>query len=163
MVQSFAQGARELGHEVTVFDTATKKLKGCYHCDTCWSKGRACSLDDDFIELAPYLEEADVLVLAAPVYWGYFPSHLKAAIDKLYAYVVPQCKKHLKIKQFALITCGDGADEHAFDLVIPWYQGIAKSLDWEASGYVAIPQLMFKDDVNHTNGLKLARQLGRIF
>ena len=161
MVREFIRGAQEAGHEVTEFDTAFMDLGGCRHCQTCWSKGRSCSLDDDFVKIGPVLEEADVLIFAAPVYWGTFPSHLKAMIDKLYAYVVPSCQKSLQGKKFGIITCGDGEDEHAFDGVVSWYKGIAAYMKWEDAGWVGVPQMWNKGDVTGTDAPTRAYEMGR--
>ncbi|HIU25768.1 MAG TPA: flavodoxin family protein [Candidatus Copromorpha excrementigallinarum] len=161
MVDAFTKGAKEAGYDVVRFDTAMMNIKGCLHCQTCWSKERSCSLDDDFVKIGSELEAADSLVFAAPMYWSQFPSHLKAVVDKLYAYVVPACQKSLAGKKFAMITCGDGADEHAFDAVVPWYEGLAKYMQWEAAGYVAVPALMEKGDVKKTDGLEKAYELGK--
>lgn len=161
MVESFTKGAVEAGYDVVRFDTAMMDIKGCINCQTCWSKGRSCSLDDDFVKIGPELEAADALVFAAPMYWSQFPSHLKAVIDKLYAYVVPVCQKSLEGKKFAMLTCGDGADEHAFDEIVPWYEGMAQYMKWEAAGYVAVPALMQKGDVAETDGLERAYALGK--
>lgn len=161
MTEAFIKGSEEAGNKVVRFDTAMMDIKGCHHCQTCWSKGRSCSLEDDFVKIGPELESADAVVFAAPMYWSHFPSHLKTVIDKLYAYVVPACQKRLGDKRFAIITCGDGADEHAFDAIIPWYKGIAEYMQWEDAGYVAVSALMEKGDVKKTDGLDKAYELGK--
>lgn len=161
MVEAFTKGAEESGNEVVRFDTAMMELKGCHHCQTCWTKGRSCSLEDDFVKIGPEMESADVLVFAAPMYWSHFPSHLKHVIDKLYAYVVPSCQKSLAGKKFGIITCGDAEDEHAFDAIVPWYKGLASYMQWTDAGYVAVPALMEKGDVKKTNGLEKAYELGK--
>lgn len=160
MTEEFIKGVKEAGYETVRFDAAKMDLKGCHHCQTCWTKGRSCSLEDDFIKIGPELEDADAVVFAAPMYWGHFPSHLKAVIDKLYAYVVPACQRRLDGKKFAVLTCGDGADEHAFDGIVPWYKGLAEYMKWQDAGYVAVPALMEKGDVKKTDGLQKSYMLG---
>ena len=59
--------------------TDLKNIKGCKACKACYSKGAACVFDDDFNEIAPLMENADVIVMATPVYWYTFPAQLKAA------------------------------------------------------------------------------------
>lgn len=161
MVEEFIKGAYEAGYETVRFDVAKMNIKGCHHCQKCWTNGKSCSLEDDFTRIGPVLEDADALVFAAPVYWGHFPSHLKAVIDKLYAYVVPDRKRSLDGKKLAVLTCGDGADEHAFDGIVPWYKGLAEYMKWHDTGYVAVPALMEKGDVLKTDGLRKAYMLGK--
>ena len=114
LAQAFIDGAIEAGHQVQRFDAGRKRINGCTACDACWSKGTACVFTDGFTELEPMLEAADVLVIASPLYWSTFPAQLKAAIDKLYAYVSPACQHPLKIKESALLACGELEGEQIF-------------------------------------------------
>ena len=161
MVRSFKRGAEEAGHTVTVFDTTKAKLDGCRHCNTCWSRGTACSCDDDFVKIAELLETCDVLVMAAPLYWGQFPSYIKAAIDKFYAYLMPWKKSEMSIKEVAVITCGDMEDESAFYEIVPWYQGVSAFFGWKDRGYIGIPKLVEAGDVIKSDGLDKAYELGK--
>lgn len=69
LAKAFAKGAQEAGHTVTTFDAGRSKIGPCRACDTCFSKGVACSFDDDFNKLAPLLEQADAIALVSPLYW----------------------------------------------------------------------------------------------
>jgi len=53
--------------------------KACY--DT-----RKCVISDDMEALIDKIDEAEVLVIAAPSYWGDVPGHFKAFIDRCTAY-----------------------------------------------------------------------------
>ncbi len=62
----------------------------CIHCNWCLRKQettRRCSLDDGMTALYPLIEEADVLILATPVYFGRLSGHVAAFIDRLRVYV----------------------------------------------------------------------------
>ena len=100
LADAFAKGAEAAGHTVRRFDTAPAEIDGCRACNQCFKHGNACVFDDDFNILAPRLEEADVLVLATPLYWFSFPSQLKAALDKLYSLRVG--KRSLNIRECVL-------------------------------------------------------------
>ena len=39
LAQAFAEGAREAGHEVTVFDVASMDIHGCIGCEWCHTQG----------------------------------------------------------------------------------------------------------------------------
>jgi len=51
MADAFINGALLKGHLVTKYNAADKTIRGCIACDTCWTKGHACSFQDDFTEL----------------------------------------------------------------------------------------------------------------
>ena len=115
LARAFADGAESKGHVVTIFSTA-KNMDGCQACDSCWSKGHACSFTDAFTDLEPLLEQADVVVFATPLYWFGFSSQIKAAIDRLYAYESPRRLRSLNVAESVLLACaGEPSDAHVFD------------------------------------------------
>lgn len=159
LADAFIAGAQQAGHTVVRFTTADKQIKGCIDCKTCFSKGTACSIPDDFNELAPLVEQADVLVLATPLYWFSFPTQLKAAIDKFYSFFIG--KRPLKIKECMLLVCGGDKEERKFEGIRKSYQLIAEFLGWKDGGILVVPGLHDKDDVLKTDGLAKAESLGR--
>jgi multimeric flavodoxin WrbA len=159
LADAFIAGAQQAGHTAVRYATADKNLKGCIDCKTCFSKGVACSVPDDFNELAPLVEQADMIVLATPLYWFSFPAQLKAAIDKFYAFLIGN--RELKIKECALLVCAGDNDESCFDGVEASYRLIARFLNWKDSGTIFVPGLHGKDDILKTDGLKRAETLGK--
>lgn len=159
LADAFIAGAQQAGHTTIKYTTADKRIKGCIDCQTCFKKGVACSVPDDFNELAPLLEQADMVVFATPMYWFSFPTQLKAVIDKLYSYLIS--KRTLKIRECALLVSGGVDDESKFDGIVKSYKLIAEFLNWEDSGVVIVPGLHDKEDVLKTDGLKRAEELGR--
>ena len=162
MADAFIKGALSAGHEVTKFETAKKDIGGCKACKTCWSKGKPCSFQDDFDELAPLLEAAEVIVFTTPLYWFSFSTHIKAAIDKMYAYVGKNCKSHLKIKESFLLVCGADEGMKVFDGIIATYREIAHYMKWEDKGVLAVPEVREKGDIEKTDALVKAEEYGRL-
>jgi multimeric flavodoxin WrbA len=161
LAQAFIEGAIEAGHQVERYDAGRKMIHGCTACDACWSKGTACVFTDGFTELEPMLEAADVLVIASPLYWSTFPAQLKAAIDKLYAYVSPACQLPLKIKESALLACGELEGEQIFKGMVETYLGIADYLAWLNRGIIRVPEVFAKGDILKTDALEKAKTLGK--
>lgn len=159
LADAFIAGAKQAGHTVTKYTTADKSIKGCLDCQTCFRKGTACSIPDDFKDLAPLLEQADMIVFATPMYWFSFPVQIKAAIDKLYAYLIS--KTALNIKECALLVTGGVTDETKFDGIIKSYQLIAEFMNWQDSGVIVVPGLHDKDEILNTDGLARAETLGK--
>ena len=159
LADAFIRGASAEGHNISKFESAFKPVQGCRACGTCWSKGTACSFRDSFSELEPLVEAADVIVFSTPLYWFNVPAQLKAAIDKLNAYTVEACKKHLKIKESVFMICG-ADDEKAFTGAIETYKSMAGYMKWENRGLLVVPGVSAKGDINRTEALKTAEILG---
>lgn len=158
MADAFIEGAVAQGHTVTKYEIASKTIGGCKACDKCWSNGDACVFRDDFAELEPLVEAADVLVLVSPLYWFTMSAQIKAAIDRLYAYCVPACPRTLKIKETVMLTCAADAEE--FDGIISTYRYIANYMKWKDAGILAVPNVSDKGDILKTDALSKAKILG---
>ena len=105
MVEAFTRGAGESGHEVTVVDVCRKKIAGCLACEYCHSKGNGkCIQQDDMQEIYPLLDEAEMIVLASPVYYHGFTGQLQCAINRIYALDKPE---HLKKAALILSSGSD--------------------------------------------------------
>lgn len=160
LADAFIKGATAQGHRVTKFETARKVIGGCKACDKCWSQGTACVFRDDFAELEPLVETADVIVVATPLYGFSMSAQIKTAIDGLYAYTAHTCSRPLTIKESVLITCGNEESLEIFDGVIKTYHHIVKYLEWKNVGILAVPGLKVKGDIVKTEALLQAELLG---
>lgn len=161
MADAFIKGAKAAGCEVNKFEAGKKEIKGCKACDACFSKGIACSFNDDFNTLAAYLEIADAIVFVTPLYWFSFPSGLKAAIDKLYSF--DSTEKKLKVKESMLMVCGATDDKSDFDGIVKSYELIAKYKNWRDHGHYIVTDVSDKGDILSTDALKEIEKLGREF
>lgn len=160
MADAFIRGAKIAGHTVTKFETALKTIGGCRACDTCYSQGAApCSFHDDFNELAPLLENADVLVLVTPMYWFTFPAQLKAALDKMYALIIG--RRTCRISECKLLVCAETGDEDDFDGIVQTYSLIADYQKWKDTGILLVPGVNAKGDIRRTNALENAEKMGK--
>ena len=158
LAKAFIKGATEAGHEVVQCEAGKKNIMGCKACDTCYSKGKPCSFDDDFNHIAPLMEKADAIVFVTPLYWCTFPAQLKAAIDKMYSFIIGG--KQLKIKESMLLVCGEEKDEIVYSGIISTYEQIACYQKWTDKGHLIVPGVLNKGDVLSTNYLAVAEQLG---
>ena len=119
MAAAFAKGARENGHQVDVISVCRKKIAGCLACEYCHKKDsgheRQCVQQDDMQEIYPLLDEAEMIVLASPVYYHSFSGQLQCAVNRIYALDKP---KHLKK---AALILSSGSD-HVYGGAIYEYQ-----------------------------------------
>ena len=80
----------EYGVSYDIITLAHSDVGDCIHCNWCLRKqegGRRCAVDDGMTAIYPRVEEADVLIFAAPVYFGRLSGHLAAFIDRMRPYV----------------------------------------------------------------------------
>lgn len=159
LADAFIAGAQQAGHTTVKYVTADKKIKGCRACDSCFSKGTACSVPDDFNELAPLVEQADMIVFATPLYWFTFPAQMKAAIDKFHSFSVGQ--KTLKIQECALLVCGADPDPSCHEGIVASYKSIARHMKWRDGGTIVVPGVYGKEDIATTDALARAETLGK--
>lgn len=109
MAGAFVDGATEKGHQATVVDVCRKKIAGCMACEYCRQKDsgheRQCVQRDDMQAVYPLLDEAEMIVLASPVYYHGFSGQLQCAINRIYALDKPK-----NLKKAALIL-SSGSDD----------------------------------------------------
>jgi multimeric flavodoxin WrbA len=161
MAEAFIKGAKAAGHEVVKYEAGKKDIKGCKACDTCFSKGTACSFDDDFNSLALLLAKADAIVFATPIYWFTFPAQIKAAIDKLYSFIIGN--KALNVKECMLLVCGEMEDEAVFSGIVSAYEQIAKYQQWTDRGHLIVPGVSAKGDIVSTSVLQKVEKMVNAF
>ena len=116
MVEAFVEGASENGHHITVVSVCQKKIAGCLACEYCHTKGNGnCVQKDDMQEIYPVLEEAEMIVLASPIYYHSYTGQLQCAINRIYALDKPK-----NLKKAALIL--SSGDDKVYDGAIYEYQ-----------------------------------------
>jgi multimeric flavodoxin WrbA len=87
LVDEFLRGLNESGnHKVTNFyvnEMNIRSCQGCLYCAT--SDDHNCKIKDDMQEIYRAYKNADVVVWASPMYWGYLTSQLKTVQDRMEA------------------------------------------------------------------------------
>lgn len=107
MVNAFKEGAESAEHIVNVVDVCKKKIAGCLACEFCHTKGHGeCIQKDDMQEVYDLLKEAEMLVIASPIYYHGISGQLKCVIDRFYSAAYPERPEHLK-KAAMILSSGD--------------------------------------------------------
>ena len=120
MVEAFREGAVTAGHQVDVVDVCRLKIGGCLACESCHTKGNgSCVQKDDMQEVYALLKEAEMLVIASPIYYHGISGQLKCVIDRFYAAAYPTKPPHLK-KVAMILSSGDA---NMYDGAMFSYQG----------------------------------------
>lgn len=106
MVNAFAQGAKEAGHEVEILHVGRMNIAGCKGCEYCHTKGEGkCIQKDDMEKVLPAYVDSDMIVFASPVYYFGATAQLQAAIQRMYCIGKPQ-----KAKKAALLLSSGSPD-----------------------------------------------------
>ena len=116
----FALGAEEAGHRAEKIRVCEKKIGYCTACYYCQSSGGICANKDDMQEVLQKIIDADVIVLATPVYFYSVNAQLKTLIDRTVARWT-----EVKDKEFYyIITSADG-DKSAQETTLACLRGYA--------------------------------------
>lgn len=104
LCDEFAKGATAAGHRVEKIRISEKNIHYCTGCGVC-NETHKCVLKDDMADILNKMVEAEVIVMATPVYFYTMNGHMKTLIDRL----VPRYTE-LSNKDFYLIVAA--ADSH---------------------------------------------------
>ena len=155
----FKRGAEEAGNTVTEFHLGSMKMGGCLGC---WHGGKdadsPCVQKDDMAKIYPVYREADVVVLASPLYYWFISGQLKTAFDRLFA--VAECDPGYRNpkKESVLLMAAEGAgfaeSEH-------WYDHLEKHIGGKSLGKVLCGWVTQPGDIEGKPELQQAYELGR--
>ena len=81
LAAAFAKGAQEAGNQVETVYLREKQVGFCKGCLACLKLGH-CTVQDDAVEIAAKMHDADVLVFATPVYYYCVSGQLKTMLDR---------------------------------------------------------------------------------
>ena len=160
LICSFTKGAEEAGNTVTAFLLDSMKINGC---KGCYAGGKnpdsPCVQKDDMEKIYPVYKEADVIVLASPLYYWNISGQLRTAFDRLFA--VAECDPGYQNpkKECVLLMAAAG---HEFDEVIQYYNGLMKHLGWNNLGAVLAGGVNDPGDIEGKPALKEAERIGSL-
>lgn len=98
-------------------------------------------------KIYPVYKEADIVVLASPLYYWSISGQLKCAFDRLFA--VAECDANYRNpkKDSILIMAAEG---YGFEESEYWYNRLEKHLGWKSLGKVLCGGVMAVGDIDTT-------------
>lgn len=82
LLDTFMQSAQKRGARTRVVDVTRKEIIACKELVVCEKKGY-CPIEDDVLrEIYPLLREAEIVVLASPIFFYNMTAQLKAVVDR---------------------------------------------------------------------------------
>ena len=179
LAEAFAKGAAE-HHHVEIVSVRDYKVNPCLGCNACFkTNGRSseshpnlfedgrvvtdegeangiCAQKDDMSPIYEKMNQADMLVIASPVYFYGISAQLKAVIDRFHNPI----RDTFHIKKMALLLVGAATLPELFDAILTEYNLCLNFFNIEDAGKVLVRGVKDKGDIKGTRFLDDAYQLG---
>lgn len=119
----FIAGAAEAGHEMEKIVLRDRKINYCTGCGIC-NAGKPCPQKDDAAEIVAKMIEAEVIVLATPVYFYTMCGQMKTLIDRC-------CARYREIggKEFYFIVSAADSSKKNMERTLEEFRGFLACLD----------------------------------
>lgn len=159
LAHAFMEGATQAGNTVTEFFLDGMNIHGC---KGCFGGGKnpqsPCVQKDDMDKIYTVYKEADIVVLASPLYYWTISGQLKCAFDRLFA--VAECDPNYQNpeKECVLLMAAEG---NGFEETLYWYNNLEKHIGWKSIGKVLCGGVMAVGDIEGKKELQEAFQLGK--
>jgi len=179
LAESFAKGAAA-HHHMEIVSVRDYTVNPCLGCNACFkTNGRSseshpssledgrvvtdegeangiCAQKDDMAIIYEKMNQADMLVIASPVYFYSISAQLKAVIDRFHNPI----RDTFHIKRMALLLVGAATLPELFDAILTEYNLCLKFFSIEDAGKVLARGVKDKGDIMGTSFLEDAYQLG---
>lgn len=157
LCNSFLQGAMENGHEAEKVFLKEKKIRYCQGCGTCYNQQKPCPQRDDMQKLLHKMMDADVIVMASPVYFYSIAGQMKTLIDRC-------CSKYTQLahKDFYFIMTAADEDKSCMQRTLECFRGFTDCLDdTKEKGVIFATGVWQIGDVKATQLLHQAYNMGK--
>ena len=150
ILDAFLQGMEEAGAKVELFYTKNLKPKPCTGEMKCWWETPGeCYIKDGMQEVYPSLREADILILATPVYIP-LPGDMQIFINRICPIVKPlletragrtraRLHENVKMSKVVLIATGGWWEKENLDTVVRITEEVAENMSIEFAGSILRP------------------------
>lgn len=158
LCDSFAKGAKEVGNSVEKIFLKDLNINYCIGCGLCNNNGYSgCSQKDDMESILDKMIDADVIVMATPVYFYAMCGQMKTLIDRC-------CAKYTKIinKDFYFILTAADGNKNALNRTVEEFRGFLDCLSGaNEKGIVYGTGVWQKGEAANTNLPQEAYVLGK--
>ncbi|MCR4852615.1 MAG: flavodoxin family protein [Prevotella sp.] len=156
LIEAFAKGASQK-HKVEVVSVHDYQVKPCMGCNVCFrNEQHTCVQKDDMVLIYEKMANSDMLVIASPVYFYGLSAQLKAVIDRFHNPI----RDSFHVKKMDLLLVGAATLPELFDGILSQYQLCLNFFKLEDAGRVLVRGVRDKGDIQHTDALQKAFNLG---
>jgi multimeric flavodoxin WrbA len=157
LCDQFMLGAKEAGNQAEKIFLRDKEINYCLGCLDCQSNGGVCVQNDDMDAILDKMIQADVLVMATPIYFYNMNAQLKVLIDRT-------CPRYTRIsnkKAFLIATSCDSRKE-AMDVAIAGFRGFLACLNnVEEAGIIYGTGVCNEGDIKGKPEMAIAYEMGK--
>lgn len=157
LCDEFMRGAADGGNDAEKIRIAEKKIGFCRACYYCRDNNGECVIKDDMGEILQKMIDADVIVLASPVYFYSIDAQLKAVIDRTLARWTKVQNKEF----YYIMTCADN-DTAAMQTTLACFRGYADCVNGATEkGVIYGLGVYEKGNILNTKAMKQAYEMGK--
>lgn len=156
LCDQFILGAKEAGHETEKIFLRDKEINYCVACERCRGNG-VCVQKDDMTEVLDKMIEADVIVMATPVYFYTMDAQMKTLIDRTVARYT-----EISNKEFYFILAAADDSKQAMKRTVEGFRGFTSCLDGATEkGIIYGTGAWNKGDIQGSPAMKEAFEMGK--
>lgn len=157
LCDEFLRGAQSAGHIVEKIFLRKKKIGYCVGCGTC-NLSHQCFQKDDMSEILDKMVQADIIVMATPVYFYTMDAQMKTLIDR----TVPRYTE-ISGKDFYFIISAADTDKQMLERTIEGFRGFTEDClpDAHEKGIIYATGVWQSGEVKGHPAMKQAYEMGR--
>jgi len=156
LCDEFMRGAIESGNSVEKIRIPDKAIGFCRACNACLTTGE-CVIKDDMQSVLQKIIDADVIVLASPVYFYSVSAQIKTLIDRTYARA-----REVNNKEFYYILTAADAELEATKTAVECFRGYVSCLPGsKEKGIIYGIGVLKRGDVKGTDKMSEAYEMGK--
>lgn len=156
LCDQFALGANEAGNQTEKIFLRDNKIGYCTGCESCYTSHN-CVQKDDMAEILEKMINAEVIVMATPVYFYTMNAQMKTLIDR----TVPKYQE-ITGKEFYFIVAAADSSEQAMERTLDGFRGFTFCLDdAQEKGVIYGIGAWHKGDIKGSAAMKQAFEMGK--
>lgn len=157
LCDQFLKGAAEVGHVTEKVFIADMNINYCTGCGLCINREGSCSQRDDMADTLAKMVEADVIVMATPIYFYTMNGQMKTFIDRC-------CSRYTEIsgKDFYFVMTAAEHNKEIMERTLIEFRGFTYCLD-DASerGVIYGTDAWHSGDIKNTPAMLEAYEMGK--
>jgi len=143
-------------NDVEVVSVADYNVNSCIGCNSCFTReDNQCFRNDDMVQIYEKLRNADIVIIASPVYLYCISAQLKAIVDRLHT----PMRNTFHVKKLGLLLVGAAELPNLFEPIIMQYQMVLDFFKLESIGTVLVRGVKDIGDIENSSALKEAYKL----
>lgn len=157
LCDEFMLGAKEAGNQVEKIFLGNKMINYCIGCEFCIKNDGKCIHNDDMVGILDKMIEADVIVMATPVYYYSMNGQMKTLIDRTVAK-----HKEIRNKEFYFILAAANPNNEEMESTLEGFRGFTRCLsEAKEKGIIYGAGAWAKGEIEGSLAMKKSYEMGK--